>query len=97
MITVIVIIIITINVFMLLLCVCRNEKLEAEAKSAAEKFEEVTKKWEYALSKEIPQDLHSVRTIFYHYIIELDIRVCVVVLILVQCCGERGSKTVVLQ
>lgn len=37
----------------------RNEKLEAEAKSATEKFEEITKKWEYALSKEIPQDLHS--------------------------------------
>ncbi|KAJ7361796.1 DNA replication checkpoint protein Drc1 [Desmophyllum pertusum] len=37
----------------------RNEKLEAEAKSATEKFEEVTKKWEYALSKEIPQDLNS--------------------------------------
>ncbi|KAL9962962.1 hypothetical protein ACROYT_G032120 [Oculina patagonica] len=37
----------------------RNEKLEAEAKSATEKFEEITKKWEYALSKEIPQDLNS--------------------------------------
>ncbi|EDO36670.1 predicted protein, partial [Nematostella vectensis] len=40
----------------------RNEKLEAEIKSAAEKFEEITKKWEYALSKEIPQDLHSMLT-----------------------------------
>lgn len=37
----------------------RNDKLEAEAKSAIEKFEEITKKWEYALSKEIPQDLNS--------------------------------------
>lgn len=37
----------------------RNEKLEAEAKSAIEKFEEITKKWEYALLKEIPQDLNS--------------------------------------
>jgi len=37
----------------------RNEKLEAEAKSATEKFEEITKKWEYALSKEIPQDLNA--------------------------------------
>jgi len=44
----------------------RNEKLEAEAKSAAEKFDEITKKWEYALSKEIPQDLHAVRTIIYY-------------------------------
>lgn len=40
----------------------RNEKLEAEAKSATEKFEEITKKWEYALSKEIPQDLNSMLT-----------------------------------
>merc|ERR1711988_730360 len=37
----------------------RNEKLEGEAKSAMEKFEEITKKWEFALSKEIPQDLHN--------------------------------------
>lgn len=40
----------------------RNEKLEAEAKSATEKFEEITKKWEYALSKEIPQDLNAMLT-----------------------------------
>lgn len=40
----------------------RNEKLEAEAKSATEKFDEITKKWEYALSKEIPQDLNAMLT-----------------------------------
>ena len=65
---------------------CRVERLEAEAKAAAEKFEEVnilvilysqlsnkflwfsilstliqiTKKWDYALSKEVPQDLFAV-------------------------------------
>jgi len=37
----------------------RVERLEAEAKAAAEKFEEITKKWDYALSKEVPQDLFA--------------------------------------
>ncbi|ELU08983.1 hypothetical protein CAPTEDRAFT_182544 [Capitella teleta] len=37
----------------------RKEKLEAEAKAGAEKFEEITKKWETALQKEIPQELHE--------------------------------------
>lgn len=37
----------------------RREKLEAEAKAGAERFEEITKKWESALQKEIPQDLHE--------------------------------------
>ncbi|XP_005107087.1 dynein regulatory complex protein 1 [Aplysia californica] len=37
----------------------RKEKLEAEAKSAAERFEEITKKWESALQKEVPQSLHE--------------------------------------
>lgn len=37
----------------------RKEKLEAEAKAGSEKFEEITKKWESALQKEIPQDLHE--------------------------------------
>ncbi|RMZ94279.1 Dynein regulatory complex 1 [Brachionus plicatilis] len=37
----------------------RKERLEQEAKSAAEKFEEIVKKWETAQSKEIPQELHE--------------------------------------
>ncbi|CAH1776094.1 unnamed protein product [Owenia fusiformis] len=37
----------------------RREKLEAEAKAGSERFEEITKKWESALQKEIPQDLHE--------------------------------------
>ncbi|PAA49317.1 hypothetical protein BOX15_Mlig033113g3, partial [Macrostomum lignano] len=37
----------------------RREKLEAEAKAATEKFDDITKKWEIALQKEIPQDLHE--------------------------------------
>eukprot|EP00794_Sanderia_malayensis_P011982 gene11982-13220_t len=37
----------------------RIERLEAEAKSAIDKFEEVTKKWDLALSKESPQELHE--------------------------------------
>jgi cellobiose-specific phosphotransferase system component IIA len=39
----------------------RKEKLEAEAKAGTEKFEEITKKWETALQKEIPQELHEVQ------------------------------------
>ncbi|XP_076456963.1 dynein regulatory complex protein 1-like [Babylonia areolata] len=37
----------------------RKEKLEQEAKSSAERFEEITKKWESALQKEVPQSLHE--------------------------------------
>ncbi|KAK2156744.1 hypothetical protein LSH36_206g03032 [Paralvinella palmiformis] len=37
----------------------RKEKLDAEAKSGAERFDDITKKWESALQKEIPQDLHE--------------------------------------
>ncbi|XP_061176506.1 dynein regulatory complex protein 1-like [Saccostrea echinata] len=37
----------------------RKERLEQEAKSGAEKFEEITKKWEQALQKEIPQSLYQ--------------------------------------
>lgn len=37
----------------------RKERLEQEAKSGAERFEEITKKWESALQKEIPQSLHE--------------------------------------
>ncbi|XP_028408430.1 dynein regulatory complex protein 1-like [Dendronephthya gigantea] len=37
----------------------RIEKLEAELKAAVEKFDEITKKWSQALSKEIPQDLQT--------------------------------------
>ncbi|XP_065062608.1 dynein regulatory complex protein 1-like [Rhopilema esculentum] len=37
----------------------RIEKLETEAKSAVDKFEEITKKWDLASSKETPQDLHE--------------------------------------
>ncbi|XP_060066143.1 dynein regulatory complex protein 1-like [Ylistrum balloti] len=37
----------------------RKERLEQEAKTGAEKFEEITKKWESALQKEIPQALHQ--------------------------------------
>lgn len=40
----------------------RKEKLEAEFKAGAERFEEITKKWEFALQKEIPQDLHEMLT-----------------------------------
>lgn len=38
----------------------RKEKLEQEAKSSAEKFEEIVKKWETSHSKWIPQELHEV-------------------------------------
>ncbi|GFO13898.1 dynein regulatory complex protein 1-like [Plakobranchus ocellatus] len=37
----------------------RKEKLDLEAKSAAERFDEITKKWESALQKEVPQSLHE--------------------------------------
>ncbi|CAF0707498.1 unnamed protein product [Brachionus calyciflorus] len=37
----------------------RKERLEQEAKSATEKFEEIVKKWETAQSKDIPQELHE--------------------------------------
>ncbi|KAK7091693.1 dynein regulatory complex protein 1-like [Littorina saxatilis] len=37
----------------------RKERLEQEAKSSAERFEEITKKWESALQKEVPQSLHE--------------------------------------
>ena len=35
----------------------RTEKLEAEVKAAAEKFEDITRKWDISLSKDAPQDL----------------------------------------
>jgi len=38
----------------------RKERLEQEAKSANEKFEEIVKKWETAQTKDIPQELHEV-------------------------------------
>ena len=38
----------------------RKEKLEQEAKSSSEKFEEIVKKWETANSKWIPQELYEV-------------------------------------
>ncbi|XP_041360792.1 dynein regulatory complex protein 1-like [Gigantopelta aegis] len=37
----------------------RKERLEQETKSGSEKFEEITKKWESALQKEVPQSLHD--------------------------------------
>ncbi|XP_072551936.1 dynein regulatory complex protein 1 isoform X2 [Salminus brasiliensis] len=37
----------------------RNEKLENEAKSSLEKFEEIIQKWTVAKAKEIPQDLRD--------------------------------------
>ncbi|XP_060564284.1 dynein regulatory complex protein 1-like [Ruditapes philippinarum] len=37
----------------------RKERLEQEAKSGADRFEEITKRWESALQKEIPQSLHE--------------------------------------
>lgn len=37
----------------------RRERIDNEAKQGLEKFEEITKKWESALQKEIPQDLHE--------------------------------------
>ena len=37
----------------------RNEKLEAEAKAGMERFEEITKRWDQASSREIPHDLHD--------------------------------------
>jgi len=40
----------------------RIEKLEGEVKAAAEKFEEITKKWDTSLSREIPQDLNNMLT-----------------------------------
>ena len=37
----------------------RNEKLEAEAKAGMERFEEITKRWDQASNREVPQDLHD--------------------------------------
>lgn len=37
----------------------RKERLEQEAKTANEKFDEIVKKWETAHSKDIPQELHE--------------------------------------
>lgn len=39
----------------------RKEKLEQEAKSSNEKFEEIVKKWETANTKWIPQELYEVK------------------------------------
>ena len=38
----------------------RKERLEAEAKSSGERFEEISKKWELAVKIDIPQELHAV-------------------------------------
>lgn len=38
----------------------RKERLEQEAKTANDKFEEIVKKWESAQTKDIPQELHEV-------------------------------------
>ncbi|XP_022104509.1 dynein regulatory complex protein 1-like [Acanthaster planci] len=37
----------------------RNEKLEAEAKAGMERFDEITKKWEQANSRDLPMELHD--------------------------------------
>ncbi|KAL3890634.1 hypothetical protein ACJMK2_002915 [Sinanodonta woodiana] len=37
----------------------RKERLDQEGKSGSERFAEITKKWESALQKEIPQQLHE--------------------------------------
>ncbi|KAK0055480.1 dynein regulatory complex protein 1, partial [Biomphalaria pfeifferi] len=37
----------------------RKEKLDSEAKSGLERFEEITKKWDLALQKDVPQTLHE--------------------------------------
>ncbi|XP_071803917.1 dynein regulatory complex protein 1-like [Asterias amurensis] len=37
----------------------RNEKLEAEAKAGLERFEEITKKWEQANTRDLPMELHD--------------------------------------
>ncbi len=42
-----------------LLNVFRNEKLEAEAKAGLERFEEITKKWEQANTRDLPMELHD--------------------------------------
>ena len=44
----------------------RKERLEQEAKSANEKFEEIVKKWETAQTKDIPQELHEVSFLFLY-------------------------------
>ncbi|XP_030830868.1 dynein regulatory complex protein 1 [Strongylocentrotus purpuratus] len=38
----------------------RDEKLEAEAKAGMERFEEITKRWEQANGRDIPQELHDI-------------------------------------
>ncbi|XP_071491809.1 dynein regulatory complex protein 1-like [Diadema antillarum] len=38
----------------------RDEKLEAEAKAGMERFEEITKRWEQANGRDIPQELHEI-------------------------------------
>ena len=40
-------------------CFRRIEKLEAEAKTSSEKFDEISKRWSAARMKEIPGDLHE--------------------------------------
>nr|XP_006825347.1 PREDICTED: dynein regulatory complex protein 1-like [Saccoglossus kowalevskii] len=37
----------------------RTEKLEAEAKAGVERFEEITKKWESAHNRDVPQELQD--------------------------------------
>ncbi|CAE1300921.1 DRC1 [Acanthosepion pharaonis] len=37
----------------------RKEKMEQEAKTSAERLEEINKKWDIALQKDIPQSLHE--------------------------------------
>ncbi|MBN3318963.1 DRC1 protein, partial [Atractosteus spatula] len=44
----------------------RTEKLESEAKTSIEKFEEITKKWTSARMKEIPQDLREALNMQQH-------------------------------
>lgn len=43
----------------------RRERLDQEAKTANEKFEEIVKKWESAQTKDIPQELHEVFVKFH--------------------------------
>ena len=38
----------------------RKDKLDAEAKASAERFDEITKKWEVVLQREVPQELQEV-------------------------------------
>ena len=57
----------------------RIDKIEAERKACTDKMAEITRKWDSALQKEIPEDLRKVSysrmsTIYFKFYLQIDAR-----------------------